>query len=150
MRRSRNRTGAALTAALVFAAASVVLAVTSDQSASKDKVDILIIQPAGPVPRGVETEFTFDIQYTLESIEDGVLTIGFNTGSHGATATSFEEVESRKIKRGTDRITVKAKVIPVDWGDRGQFSVVVNIGPKREDSTWRPLAFKISGLATAP
>jgi hypothetical protein len=134
---------------LFLAAAAVAPKVTSDDSGTKDKVAILVIQPAGPVPRGVETEFTFDIQYTLETIDEGVLTIGFHTGSHGSRPNAFEEIESRAIKRGTDRITVKARVIPVDWGERGQFAVSVNIGPKREDSTWRPLAFKISAIPTA-
>ncbi len=124
--------------------------VTSDDSQTLDKVAILIIQPGGPVTRGVETDFTFDIQYTLESIDEGVLTIGFNTGSHGAKPNAFEEVESRVIERRTDRISVKAKVIPVDWGDRARFRVSVSIGPKRENSTWRPLAFKISEIPTAP
>jgi len=123
--------------------------VTSDDSGTKDKVAILVIQPGGAVPRGVETEFTVDIQYTLETIEEGILTVGFNTGSHGSRVNAFEEIESRVIKRGTDRISVKASVIPVDWGERGQFAVSVSIGPKREDSTWRPLAFRISSIPTA-
>ena len=140
----------AVSSGLFLAAAGDLPKVTCDDSNTPDKVAILVVQPAGPVPRGVETEFTFDIQYTLETIEEGVLTIGFNTGSHGSRPNAFEEVESRVIKRGTDRITIKAKVIPVDWGERGQFAVSVNIGPKREGSTWRPLAFKISGIPTAP
>jgi hypothetical protein len=150
MKQAQKLSAVAITAIVSLAAAGDQPKVTSDDSGTKDKVAILIIQPAGPVPRGVETEFTFDIQYTLETIEGGVLTIGFNTGSHGSKPNAFEEVESRVIKRGTDRIVVKAKVIPVDWGERGQFAVAVNIGPRREDSTWRPLAFKISSIPTAP
>jgi hypothetical protein len=90
-----------VSAILFLAAAADEPKVTSDDSRTKDKVAIVVIQPAGPVPRGVETEFTFDIQYTLETIEEGVLTIGFNTGSHGSRPNAFEEVESRVIKRGT-------------------------------------------------
>ena len=103
----------AVSAFVFLAAAGDQPKVTSDDSGTKDKVAILVIQPAGPVPRGVETEFTFDIQYTLETIEEGVLTIGFNTGSHGSRPNAFEEVESRAIKRGTDRILSKQERFPL-------------------------------------
>jgi hypothetical protein len=71
-------------------------------------------------------------------------------GDPASNPNSFRLVESRSITRGTDRITVKAKAIPVDWGERGPFRVAINIGPKREDMTWKPLAFTIKEIPTAP
>lgn len=102
-----------------------------------DDVRLITATPAGPVPRGVETEFTLEIEYTLESIESGVLIVGFNSDRN---PMAFRQAAVWPIRHGTDRITVKASAIPVDWGDRGTFGVILQIGPKRDASSWQPLA----------
>jgi hypothetical protein len=35
----------------------------------------------------------------------------------------------KKVKRGTNLITLKAKVIPKDWKENGDFSVMANLSP---------------------
>ena len=41
-------------------------------------------------------EFTLDIEYTLDSLDDGVLSVGFNTDRPNA----YRIVETRAIGRG--------------------------------------------------
>jgi hypothetical protein len=115
-------------------------------ASSQDRVEILSVLPAGSVTRGVEMEFTLDIEYTLDSLDDGVLSVGFNTDRPNA----YRIVETRAIERGTDRLSVKAKAVPVDWQERGEFRVMVNIGPKREEANWKPLASTIRVIPVVP
>jgi hypothetical protein len=61
---------------------------------------------------------------------------------------AFELVEARSVKRGTDRIKVKAKAVPVGWSQGGGFAVSVELGPNREDDRWRPLAVDFHDIPT--
>jgi len=115
---------------------------------TKDDVAIVMIEPAAPVPRGAETTFMLDVQYTLDSTEEGTLTVGFNMPNPSNDPHAFELVETRLIKRGTDRIKVKAKAVPVAWSKGGGFEVSVEIGPKREDDRWKPLAVDFREIPT--
>jgi hypothetical protein len=93
---------------------------------AKDDVAIVSVQPDGPLTRGVEVELTFEVDVTLQSEDEAILHLGFNTDQ----PRSFEMLESYAIYRGTERVTLKAKVTPVDWGRRGKFAALMNIGPK--------------------
>lgn len=115
---------------------------------TKDDVAIVMIEPAAPVPRGTETTFVIDVQYTLDSIDEGTLTVGFNMPNPSNDPHAFELVETRMVKRGTDRIKVKAKAVPVAWGKGEGFEVSVELGPKREDDRWRPLAVDFRDIPT--
>ncbi len=74
---------------------------------------------------GAENEFTVEIKYTLESMDEGSLAIGFNVTDSGG----FRMMTRKKVKRGTNFITLKAKVIPKDWKENGDFSVMANLSP---------------------
>ena len=115
---------------------------------SKDEIAIQIIEPSGPGLRGVETEFTFDIQYTLDSVEEGVMSVAFNTAGPNADRI----VEMRPIARGSGRILIKTKAVPVDWGERGPFRASVSLGPKLDGTTtsWKSIVRKIVEIPTAP
>jgi hypothetical protein len=49
-------------------------------------------------------------------------------------------IDSRIVKRGSGVVTFKVKVIPVDWGERGRFSAMVNISKHPHEAPWRPSA----------
>ncbi len=90
-----------------------------------DKIRIVNITAASPVIDGAENEFTIEIEYTLESMDEGSLAIGFNVTNFRA----FRMMTRKKVKRGTNFITLKAKVIPKDWKENGDFSVMANLSP---------------------
>jgi hypothetical protein len=115
---------------------------------TKDDVAIVMVDPAAPVPRGTETTFVVDVQYTLDSADEGTLTVGFNMANPSNNPMGYVIVETRLIKRGTDRIKVKAKAVPVAWSKDGGFEVSVEIGPKREDDRWKPLAVDFREIPT--
>ena len=104
--------------------------------ATKDKVRILTFQPSGAVSRGVETEFTIEIEVDLQSAKEGVVRVGFNLDS----PTSFRMIDSRDVHEGIQKIKFSVKAKPVDWGNRGYFAAIVNLGPKITPDQWTPTA----------
>ena len=97
-----------------------------------DKIRIVAFQPSGTVKRGVETQFTIQIEVDLQSAKEGVARVGFNLDS----PTSFRMIDSRDLHEGIQKISFAVKAKPVDWGNRGYFAVIVNMGPK---TTERPM-----------
>jgi len=90
-----------------------------------DKIRIVNVTAASPVIDGAENEFTVEIEYTLESMDEGSMAIGFNVIESGG----FRMMTRKKVKKGTNFITLKAKVIPKDWKENGDFSVLANLSP---------------------
>ena len=116
-----------LFAAIASLSASIANAQSSGESKqeSPDKIRIINVSAASPVVDGAENEFTVEIEYTLESMDEGSVAIGFNiTDSRG-----FRMMTRKKVKRGTNLITLKAKVAPKDWKENGDFSVMANLSP---------------------
>jgi hypothetical protein len=93
-------------------------------------------QPSGTVRRGVETEFTIEIEVDLQSAKEGVARIGFNLDA----PNSFRMIDSRDLHEGKQKVSFAVKAKPVDWGDRGYFAVIVNMGPKTTEPQWTPTA----------
>lgn len=104
--------------------------------ATRDKIRILAFQPSGPVQRGVETQFTIQIEVDLQSAKEGVVRVGFNLDS----PTSFRMIDSRDVHAGTQKIKFSVKTKPVDWGNRGYFAAIINLGPKTTEPQWTPTA----------
>ena len=50
-------------------------------------------------------------------------------------------VERRDLREGRQRITFAVMVTPVDWADRGPFTVIANMGPKTTEDQWTPTTF---------
>ena len=49
------------------------------------------------------------------------------------------------------RFTFEVKAIPVDWGDRGKFQVLVNMGPPHKGGKeWQPTADDSAIIETEP
>ena len=95
-----------------------------------DKIRIIALQPSGPVRHGVETKFTIEIEAELHSAKEGIARVWFNLKS----PTGYRSVERRDLHEGRQRITFPATVTPVDWAARGDFTVVVNMGPKTTEA----------------
>jgi hypothetical protein len=101
-----------------------------------DKIRIVAFQPPGAVKRGIETQFTIQIEADLQSAKEGVVRIGFNLDS----PTSFRMIDSRDLHEGKQKVNFAIEAKPVDWADRGYFAVLVNMGPKTTEPEWSPTA----------
>ncbi|HKR00356.1 MAG TPA: hypothetical protein VJT09_06770 [Pyrinomonadaceae bacterium] len=101
----------------------------------QDRVKITNVRTAEPVVRGVENEFTVEVEYNLDSEEEGEINLGFNSQKPGA----FKMEDSFIIKKGSGTATLKAKVIPVDWGQRAKFTALVNLSKYPHDFRWNPI-----------
>ena len=104
--------------------------------ATRDKIRIVAFQPSSTVNHGVETEFTIEIEVDLQSAKEGVARVGFNLDS----PTSFRMIDSRHVHEGIQKIKFSVKTKPVDWGNRGYFAAIVNLGPKTTANQWTPTA----------
>jgi hypothetical protein len=104
--------------------------------ATGDRIRIAAFQPSGAVRRGVETQFTIEIEADLLSAKEGVARVGFNFDS----PTSFRMVDRRDLHEGIQKLSFAVKAKPVDWGNRGYFAVIVNMGPKTTEPQWVPTA----------
>lgn len=93
-----------------------------------DKIRIVNVSAAAPVVDSVENEFTVEIEYTLESMDEGSVAIGFNV-ENVIKSGAFRMMTRKKVKKGTNFIKLKAKVIPKDWKENGDFSVMANLSP---------------------
>ncbi len=90
-----------------------------------DKIRIINITAAAPVVDGVINEFTVEIEYTLESMDEGSVAIGFNVDD----SARFKMMTRKKVRKGINLMTLKAKVTPKDWKENGDFSVMANLSP---------------------
>lgn len=94
-----------------------------------DSIEILAVTPPS-LTRGVPTEIMIDVRVSLDSVSEADVGLGFNQEEPGR----FDWVDSRVVAPGTQQLTFITEVIPVDWGDRGQFSASVFLLPVREGS----------------
>jgi hypothetical protein len=105
---------------------------------NRDKIRIIALQPSGPVKPGVETTFNIQIEADLGSAKEGLARVAFNLDS----PTSYRIVSRRDLHEGKQKVSFAVKVVPVDWAaKRGQFEVMVNMGPKPTENIWAPTAF---------
>ena len=105
--------------------------------ATRDKIRILSFQPSGPVKVGVENQFTIQIEADLQSAKEGIARVGFNLDS----PTSFRMIDSREVHEGIQKVSFTVKTKPVDWGERGAFTMIVNMSPKKTEPEFTPTAF---------
>lgn len=104
---------------------------------TKDKIRIVSVTPSAPVLDGVENEFTVEIEYTIESADAATLMLGFNSEKSNV----YRMTTSKKVKKGTNSVTLKSKIVPKDWKEYGDFVVVANLSPYPEArGRWVPLA----------
>jgi hypothetical protein len=104
--------------------------------ATGDSIRIVAFQPSGTVKRGVETQFTIEIEADLQSAKEGIARVGFNLDS----PTSFRMIDRRDLHEGKQKVRFAVKAKPVDWGERGYFAVIINMGPKTTEAQWTSTA----------
>jgi hypothetical protein len=103
---------------------------------NKDKIRIVNVTTSAPIVDGVENEFTVEIEYTLESADASTLMLGFNSDKQNR----YRMTTNKKVKKGTNFVTLKAKVVPKDWKEYGDFVVLANLSPYPTNGRWIPLA----------
>jgi hypothetical protein len=110
-------------------------------AAQGNNVRILSVKPVGSAVLGKATEFVVEAEVELRSAAQAAVQVAFNDRSAG----EFRTVDTRSVRDGVTRPTSRASAIPTDRGDRGAFSVRVNVGPWTSTGIWQPFA-----TATAP
>jgi len=105
---------------------------------SRDTIRVIAVEPSGPVKPGIETTFNIQIEADLGSAKEGLARVAFNLDS----PTSYRVVSRRDIHQGKQKVSFAVKVVPVDWtAKRGQFEMMINMGPKPVENIWAPTAF---------
>ena len=119
-----------------FLLVAVAFVAPGQTARTTDKIKITNVYAAEAVTRGVENEITVEVAYTFESADEAEINLGFNTDKPNA----FKMVDSRIVTRGSGLVTFKVKVVPVDWGQRGRFTALVNISKHPHEALWRTSA----------
>jgi hypothetical protein len=118
----------------VFAFTGLALGQQPDTK-SADSLKILSVQSHSPIKDGIAAEFIIEVAYVLETKDEAMINFGFNTDEPG----TFRMVGQKKIAKGAETITLKAKVTPKDWKERGDFMVMINLMPYPMNATrYRP------------
>ena len=111
-----------------------------------DSVEILAVSPQ-PLTRGVPVEVTVDVRVSLESEFEGRVGLAFNRQE----PTQFAWTDSRTVSAGTQNLTFILELVPVDWGDRGEFAVSVYLIPATDSrGKVTPLAYDRERLEVVP
>jgi hypothetical protein len=120
-----------------------LLSVSAAQDASRakqewrDKIRIVNVTASAPVVDGVENEFTVELEYTLESADAATLMLGFNS----EVQHRYRMTTNKRVKKGTNFVTLKAKVVPKNWKEYGDFLILANLSPHPTPRNgWQPLA----------
>lgn len=93
---------------------------------ARDTVVIVSVSPAGNLRYGTPTEFVIVADVTLASLDTGAVAVGFNVDD----PRRYRMFASAAIHNGTQRVTLRATVPPVDWTAQGtRFAYIVNIRP---------------------
>ena len=132
--------------AFAVAVGLMVSGAHAEDVAKGDRVKIAFLDPSGPVTRGVETEFTIEVDATLDSLDEGIVRVGFNRTS----PEGFEIMETQPVGHGAQHITFKVKVVPVDWGEKRKFAVVAYLGTESSEADWKPVATDRRVIGTHP
>ena len=131
-----------------FRAATRPLPGEAPTEVKEDAVEILHVSPE-ILTRGVPTEVTVDIRVHLDSHFSGTAMVGFNTSV--SDVRTISEAASRPVSAGSQDLTLVVDVVPVDWGDRGNFEVGVYLLPPTEHpSALRPVATARQALEVVP
>ncbi|MDR0671035.1 MAG: hypothetical protein LBF64_01855 [Oscillospiraceae bacterium] len=126
--------------------------------AAGDSVRIVSVTP--DVFPDYETPVTFvvTVSYTLQSVDSGVVYLGFNTNA----AERYSLVDEAVVSKGTGVVTLTGTVTPVGWGtadspsgplqgslellNGNTFGAYVNISENPHPDAWNPLAADVLPL----
>jgi hypothetical protein len=113
-----------------------------DKSTSvKKPVDTIVIRSVKPdsgLDPGVVTNFVVDVEYELASADSGEVGIGFNTDEVGR----FVMISDAKvlIAEGAGERQFNVSTVTRDWGETGDFQVLVNLSEHPHGPAWTALA----------
>jgi hypothetical protein len=127
--------------------------------AAGDSVSIVSITPTGFEDYGKEATFTVTVNYTLQSVDQGIVYLGFNTN----TADRYSLVDEAIVSKGSGTVTLKGTVVPAGWGtpnspngplqgsmellNGNTFGAYVNISEYPHPESWNPLASEVKALS---
>jgi len=106
-----------------------------DGDSGIDSISITNVSPESAVANE-STAFAVEVSYSLASIENGLLMIGFNYEE----VDKYYMIDEYSVSRGSGTHTFNVTVTPVDWGIDGSFEVYVNVSENPHPSPWTPLA----------
>lgn len=92
-------------------------------NASGDSVQIESITPEPLIP-GQQTEVTVKVKYTLRSLPQAMITVGFNVADE-ATVWS---VNHQVVEKGSGEVAIIGRVTPVGRGAQAPFRIMVGLG----------------------
>ena len=106
----------------------------SAQPQPKDTLTLVSIIPAGAVRPDSEVEFTIEVDVTLETSEQAWLHLGFNIEE----PNQYRMVSQYLLHRGMERVVIKGKAVPRNYGRTGEFAAILNIGPRKDGVRYSP------------
>ncbi len=116
---------------------SIVVAQSKNEDPRRDRIKIVNVTSVKPVKDGVSNEFTVDIEYFIDSVDEATISIGFNTDDPGR----FRMTAQKKVSSGAKVITLKARITPKEWKEWGDFMINAIIAPyPTTGGGFRPLA----------
>jgi len=132
---------------------TLLLGIVPIASAAADSISIESVTPNTFESYDKPVTFMVNIKYTLQSVDKGVIYLGFNT----ATIDSFKLVDDHAfVSKGSGTITLQGTVKPVAWGTPDSpngamegglealsgetFEAYVNISTNPHPDSWEPLA----------
>jgi len=104
----------------------------------EDTIIITSVTPESGLTPGVITGFVVDVEYELASADSGEVGIGFNTDEVGR----FVMITDAKvlIAKGAGEHRFNVSSLTRDWGEAGDFQVLVNLSEHPHGPTWTVLA----------
>jgi hypothetical protein len=111
-----------------------------------DHARVLSVSPGGPLTRGVPVVLTITIEADLESGRSGMVQIGFNDEE----VNRFRMIQGRQLHPGRDTVVFTCRVVPVDWGTQGQFTVEAYVGGPLTRPSWTPTTATKAIIAVKP
>jgi len=111
-----------------------------------DAVNIVAVLPSGIDQYEEDVAFRVIVDYSLQSVENGVVYLGFNLTKLG----SYSLLEQHLVEKGSGRIILEATTKPVKWGSAWDylwaganfttvaFKAYVNISEYPHADSWSP------------
>lgn len=111
---------------------------------SSDTIVIQTVSPSTELQDGETYTFTVEAKYNVASMDSAMIMLGFNNKS----LHSFNMVSSASIiiKKGSGQHTFMVDGLAKDWGDQGDFQVLLNISEYPHPPSWIPIAFDLMTL----
>ncbi|WP_028974094.1 hypothetical protein [Spirochaeta cellobiosiphila] len=102
-------------------------------------IDIISVKPDTNLVDGLETQFTIELEYQFEDLEEALILVGFN--SQKILEYKMDPSQRIIVSKGSGRRIIKTTAIPRDWKEKGDFVLDVNLSPLSSKSDKGTFAF---------